>query len=193
MRILAERLLCKGADSTYVDGELVSLKLKALPPPKVVNDSAAARRLGGACGFHVYCSKLNPGALALMQELSEKRGFTFQLESIEALWSPSRPARASAMVLSPRSRLLKRRRSLKMNILQVTEDAHHLAVCEHMLLYLTSQTWTRGEASDALAKEVLKAMDLGVHVMLAHESEPSQRPQRWCPRHLTCARDERCV
>ena len=38
-----------------------------------------------------------------------------------------------------------------------------------MLLYLTGQTWTRGKESDDLAAEVTRAMDLGVHVQLAHE------------------------
>ena len=38
-----------------------------------------------------------------------------------------------------------------------------------MLLYLTSETWTRGIESPLLAAEVLKAMDLGVHILLAHE------------------------
>ena len=37
------------------------------------------------------------------------------------------------------------------------------------LLYLTSQTWTRGDESDALAAEIAKAFDLDVHVLLAHE------------------------
>ena len=38
-----------------------------------------------------------------------------------------------------------------------------------MLLYLTSQTWTRGEASEALGRELMRAMDLNVNVLLVHE------------------------
>ena len=38
-----------------------------------------------------------------------------------------------------------------------------------MLLYLTSQTWTRGKESGALADELRTALDLGVHVLLSHE------------------------
>ena len=34
MRLIAERLLEDAAGTTYVDGELISHKLKALPPPK---------------------------------------------------------------------------------------------------------------------------------------------------------------
>jgi len=38
-----------------------------------------------------------------------------------------------------------------------------------MLVYLTAQTWTRGKLSAQLGAEVLQAMDLGVHLLLAHE------------------------
>ena len=63
MRLIAERVLHDADGSTYVDGELISRKLKALPPP---SDSHK---------FHICCSALNPGALALVHELAEKRGF----------------------------------------------------------------------------------------------------------------------
>ena len=62
------------------------------------------------------------------------------------------------------------------DVLHFTADKALMRSCNHMLLYLTSQTWTRGEASEALAKEVLQAMDLGVHVLLAHESASSHNP-----------------
>jgi len=38
-----------------------------------------------------------------------------------------------------------------------------------MLLYLTGQTWTRGEASTKLGDELMKAMDLEVSILLVHE------------------------
>ena len=38
-----------------------------------------------------------------------------------------------------------------------------------MLLYLTRGTWTRGEASSRLGDQVLMAMEMGIHVLLAHE------------------------
>jgi hypothetical protein len=38
-----------------------------------------------------------------------------------------------------------------------------------MLLYLTVKTWTHGAESDALGDELSEAMDLGVHILLAHE------------------------
>ena len=54
--------------------------------------------------------------------------------------------------------------------LRATAQLTDLAQCDHMLLYLTAQTWTRGAESDILAEEVMKAMDLHVHLLLAHES-----------------------
>jgi hypothetical protein len=40
-----------------------------------------------------------------------------------------------------------------------------------MLLYLNAKTWTRRAESEKLADEVQVAMDLDVHLLLAHESE----------------------
>ena len=53
--------------------------------------------------------------------------------------------------------------------LYVTDEFERLVECEHMLLYLTGQTWTRGATSEALGDELCTALDLGVHVLLAHE------------------------
>ena len=38
-----------------------------------------------------------------------------------------------------------------------------------MLVYLTGETWTGGKRSDAFADEVKLAMDVGTHLLLAHE------------------------
>ena len=94
-------------------------------------------------GFHVYCSERNPGALELMEEVSRERGYEMQLT-----------AKTTAKTS---------------NMLFLAADAANLVNCDHMLLYLTGQTWTCGEASAALGAELLKAMDLGIHVMLVHE------------------------
>ena len=49
----------------------------------------------------------------------------------------------------------------------ITQDPDYLERCDHMLLYLTGQTWSRGEAAtEALATELLQAMELNVHVLL---------------------------
>ena len=52
---------------------------------------------------------------------------------------------------------------------EVTHATEECAHCEHMLIYLNSQTWTRGEASAAFADEVRAAMEGQVHLLLAHE------------------------
>jgi hypothetical protein len=158
MRLIAERLLYDAAGTTYVDGELISRKLRALPPPQMKHK------------YHVCCSERNPGALGLVTELSEQRGIPMQLESpvaplVEGLVQPI------ASLVQPRTRTRSRRRRAHAETLCVTTNVDRLAECDHLLLYLTSLTWTRGEASEALAGEVMRAMDLGVHVLLTHESE----------------------
>ena len=50
-----------------------------------------------------------------------------------------------------------------------TEDIADLEHCEHMLIHLAGDTWTRGPESDLLAHEVCAAMRAGVHRLLAHE------------------------
>jgi len=130
MRQIAQRLLPNVAGATYVDREIVSATLKPLPPPR-------------AC-FHVFCSQLNPGAMALMEEVSRSRGFQLQ-------FGPVATAKKEA------------------NVLHVTDDSDQLRSCDHMLLYLTAQTWTRPFESTALRDELLLALELGVHVQLAHE------------------------
>ena len=53
--------------------------------------------------------------------------------------------------------------------LQWTDELEMLESCDHMLLYLTSQTWTCGEMSERCAGEVRTALARGVHLLLAHE------------------------
>ena len=71
MRLIAERLLgADAAGATYMDSEIVSKKLKPLPPPTAT--------------FHIYCSELNLGAAKLMAEVTEKRGFKLKVVEREA-------------------------------------------------------------------------------------------------------------
>jgi len=54
--------------------------------------------------------------------------------------------------------------------LHVASSLEHLGVCDHMLIYLTEQTWTRSESTvEQFVSEVKGAMDAGVHLLLAHE------------------------
>ena len=68
------------------------------------------------------------------------------------------------------ARATRKRRSVAANVLLMTEHFENLHRCQHMILYLTSKTWTQGEAwSDDLAGELEQAMGFGVHILLAHE------------------------
>ena len=50
-----------------------------------------------------------------------------------------------------------------------TEDFRELEACQHILIHLNQETWTRGSDSDAFAHEVCDAMRAGVHRLLVHE------------------------
>ena len=75
--------------------------------------------------FHLYCSALNLGSKSLVLEVGMERDFKVSFEDT----------------------------SFEDNELYVTTDVANLPECDHMLLYLTGQTWTRAEASAALAEE----------------------------------------
>ena len=53
--------------------------------------------------------------------------------------------------------------------LKFTTDVQELEACEHIMIHLTSDTWTRDRASDEFAHEVCESMRLGVHRWLVHE------------------------
>jgi len=53
--------------------------------------------------------------------------------------------------------------------LRWTDEPAEAWGCEHMLVMLTEETWTRGETSDTLAHEVCEAMRDGIHRLLVHE------------------------
>ncbi|MDC0525717.1 hypothetical protein OAO87_01865 [bacterium] len=91
--------------------------------------------------YHCYCSPVNPGALELMHELATVRGYQLNDGSL--------PARGLAATKGK---------------LHVATDVGELPQCQHMMLYLTGQTWTRGGASETLTDELTKAMDQNVHV-----------------------------
>ena len=178
MRLIAERLVSRPEDSDVkIDLNPIALVSGSLPtsrrsckssnasPTKKAASGKAGKQHSSASGstymdkelinqklkplppptarFHFYCSPLNLGALEIMQEVARERGFECRTED-----APDAP---------------------KTPTLLLTSDVAKFDACDHMLLYLTSQTWTRGEASEALGKELMQAMDLGVNVLLAHE------------------------
>ena len=149
LRLIAERVLLdpQMIGNTYVDRELASRTAEPLPAP--------------GAEFHVYCSSLNPGALELMAELARERAF----ELVER-----RKSNAVPEVLTKRRYRLSTRRSAQVptNVLHVATNAEQMASCDCVLLYLTSQTWTRVESA-ALGAEMLEAMNGGMRILLAHE------------------------
>lgn len=149
----------------FVQGEM-SNQRPSLPPPKA--------------SFHVYCSASNPGAIELMHELStvmsmecktssrpnkkksQQRRFANQipLAALQAVWQHQR-RRWSVKTSTVRSDL---------HDLHITSDVTELRNCDCMLVYLNALTWTRGdEESEQFGNEVHRAMDSGVHLVLAHE------------------------
>ncbi len=96
-----------------------------------------------SASFHVYCSALNPGAQELITELCQERG-------VDLLLDDTCGSSYGGQIL-------------------LTAEASNLPICDHMLLYLTGQTWTRGKTSAALGEEISRAMSLNVHVLLCHE------------------------
>jgi hypothetical protein len=128
----------------------------------------------------VYISDLNPGADELIEEVAKQSGFTLELSEPARSHSPTRGERAARAVAKLAAEARRARRSARghptsgtaqasnYGVLHATTSHDDVAKCSHMLLYLTSQTWTR-EASGALAAELMTAMDIGVHILLAHE------------------------
>ena len=181
MRLIAERLLPEparvtsprfalvgggseitdagGGGWTYVDRELLGQSLQPLPPPK------------DGCMFHVFCSDHNPGAAALMADVAKERGMTVHVSGSGNARNPLVSA-FSSFSMKAQMFFAKARKSKKKATavpLLCTSTLHRMELCEHYLLYLTSETWTRGEASAELAAEVKAAMDAGLHILLAHE------------------------
>ena len=108
---------------------------------------------------HLYCSQHNPAAAnELLVEVATELDMTLLMDS--------RLMRTGGKG-APR--------------LLVTSASEDLAKCDHILLYLTGQTWTRGQAATmALEAELLEAMELDVHVLLvrADRSNPPPRLPR---------------
>lgn len=62
--------------------------------------------------------------------------------------------------------------------LRTTSDATSMAQCTHILVYLTSRTWKSSDAAAKFAMEVEKAIDVGCHLLLAHETPGSDNERR---------------
>ena len=148
--------------------------------------------LGSRFTHHIYCSQYNPGAIALAKELqaflhildlsskldddvsaeylgvkADQAATILQENELDLAATPTsaHPSSpfGSKFVLFQSSRRAQQP-------LKTTSDAKDLPTCEHMLLHLNANTWTRGkETSDKLAHDVISARKLGVHLLLVHE------------------------
>jgi hypothetical protein len=176
MRSIAEQVVLPDAGgTTYVDCELVNQKLTALPPPSAV--------------YHVYCSDANPGAVELLTELANERNLKLTVSQERGCSShrPSLPDDSCQWL----HKMLGKMATEEDNMLIATAQLTNLSACDHMLLYLTAQTWTRGAESDTLANEVRETINLGVHLLLAHESKSSRRYDP--DPHDGCCTDQACA
>ena len=143
LRQIAERLLPVGHPRTYVQGEIVSQPMPALPPPRHRSQ------------FHVYCSPNNAGAADVVMELGaalSKQSGTARIKRSRSMGEPS---------------YLKQ--DEERQVVCVTEEPTQLERCECMLVYLNAWTWTRDQTSAQFAEEVLRAMALSKRLVLAHE------------------------
>jgi len=148
MRLIAERVALppSGFGSTTVLAELEHKLLDFKPPPLKKTH------------FHVFCSQHNPGALSLFQEVAASQSVT----------EKRRTHLPGGGYLRRKSQTSVKRRTV-MRSIRVTTNVDELPYCEHCLVYLTNDTWTGGARSVRFAVEVEKAMELGLHLLLAHE------------------------
>jgi hypothetical protein len=165
-------------------------KSSRAPTTKLYTDCERSRRaipvapprVGRA--FHVYCSNYNKGAAALMEELMLTRKLR------RACMQP-RPIPCSAQrPLSAVRGTVRTAGKLEPGQLKATSQRDQLEESEHMLLYLTKDTWTQAGASAEFAKEVLAAMDAGAHLLVAHEftrRHPPSTASGHCSLIVPCA------
>jgi hypothetical protein len=113
--------------------------------------------------FHIYCSEHNEGSIALMDELATMMDLGLGINSVTQRECPRKRSSSSA----------------RLNLLRVSSEIASLNRCEHMLVYLNDQTWTRGESGSVqFAADVHQAMDAGVRLLLAHEMVGLGQDQR---------------
>jgi len=151
MRLIAEQVVLPEElqGSVMVQDELANQPIDFRPP-----------QLPGK-KFHVYCSPRNLGASALLREVAGKHQVSF-LDNAQAALRVSVLRRASLTMSRIAQREVKRS-------LRVTTSLEEVQYCDHMLVYLTSDTWRSGERSRTFGDEVKRAMLEGVHLLLAHE------------------------
>jgi len=116
--------------------------------------------------YHILCSPNNPGALALLIELAVLHGLKYKVKS------------SSSDAVKTAEKMVELRASgtaqpeIGHATLLITQDMGDLQHCQHMLLYLTSETWLTGQPSALLAADVAGALQTNVSaakLLLVHE------------------------
>ena len=143
LRLIAERLLPEHQQGrVYVQCELGS---RPPPAPPLTRD-----RL-----YHFYCSKYNIGAQNVAIELQNiVQGDTRLSKRRMPISASSLPLSRNSSSIRNSSRSSSRGRQPSTSdpiekAIQFTNDINGLDRCEHMLIYLTSRTWTSGDRTNA--------------------------------------------
>jgi len=150
MKELANETVVEG--KLMVEAEIINQPLSPLP------------KLSRGQNVHIYCSKHNPpGAYGLIDiDLRQVLG-----------GNDSKKLYSGELVTTKHdSGRLLRTPSLKRSVTQTLTWGRdsELQTYKHMLLYLTSETWTRGEeTSKNLEQELKGAMENGIHILMVHE------------------------
>ena len=168
LRLLVERVLSDQQKPTRLQSEL---SVQEIPWP-------ACRR----GSFHVFVSKHCPGSLMLMSELAEIHELQRQ-QSPQNRRPPTPVPQAAAPGLAaaatgapaPTAAAHTHRTGVAgeaevdKELLHVTTDIRHMSKCAHMLVYLTAETWGTDGATEEFIKEVARARELGIHLLVVHE------------------------
>lgn len=164
-RQVAQLFLHRGHPPTYVQGELTLRQLPTLPAPR------------GGCTHHLYVSVHNIGARQLCAELIELVGAARPPASkdkrtgwpggLQHVFGPS--ALSADHMDTSKNKHVSRSQIGRPQRASPESVQGLLRRCEQMLVYLSADTWTSGAASEALCREIMDAMTLGVRLLLVHE------------------------
>jgi len=137
----------------YVCGEVANQRL-SMPPP--------------ASAFHMFASDANPGAIELLAELAKSLEIELVNGATTAAQTDSERSSLEFSVWRKSQQYLGHQKD-PVGQLHMTTSIDLLDDCGHMLVYLDDRTWTSGDTSDKFAAEVQQAMDMDIHLVLAHE------------------------
>ena len=164
--------------------QLVSLKLivqgmlaacpefgaKTSLPELYVSNEHPRRRLAFRSPVHLYVSRATPGAVAVASVLKAGMGGHIGVTTSAS----SLPTRRRPSSFGLEKVLGMGLGSIRVGENAVLAQATHLAglaKATHMLLYLTSQTFT-GDSGERLANDLRGALAVGLPIVMVHENDP---------------------